>query len=193
MSAPTSVWTIGHSTRSIEALLDALKAHRIEMLVDVRRFPGSRRLPQFGEQSLREALAREGIDYQWIEALGGRRHPLPDSPNDAWRNAAFRGYADYMTSRAFADGFAQLWELATTQRTCMMCAEVLWWRCHRSLVSDALKVRGVEVLHIQGEQAATPHPFTSAARLEDGRLSYRAGEGRAANGREQAPQMRLDL
>ncbi|TLX55020.1 hypothetical protein DN824_20200 [Stutzerimonas nosocomialis] len=193
MSAPSEVWTIGHSTRSLDALLEVLRAHRIEALVDVRRFPGSRRLPQFGERPLREALAQEGIDYIWIEALGGRRRPAPDSPNDAWRNTAFRGYADHMASQAFAEGFARLWEIAARQRTCMMCAEVLWWRCHRSLICDALKVRGVEVLHIQDQKEATPHPFTSAARLEGERLSYRAGEGRAANGREQAPQLRLDL
>ncbi len=193
MNAPTTVWTIGHSTRTLDALLEVLRAHRIEVLVDVRRFPGSRRLPQFGEQSLREALADEGIGYEWIEALGGRRRPVPDSPNDAWRNMAFRGYADHMASQAFIEGFARLWEIAAGRRTCIMCAEVLWWRCHRSLICDALKVRGVEVLHIQDQKEATPHPFTSAARLEQGRLSYRAGEGRAANGRGQASQLRLDL
>lgn len=188
------VWTVGHSTRSIEAFIELLQAHGIEAIADVRRFPGSRRLPQFGEQALRESLAAAGIDYLWIGELGGRRRPLADSPNGAWRNTSFRGYADHLASEEFALGLRRLLELADRRPTAMMCAEVLWWRCHRSLVSDVLKVRGIEVLHIQDEQHLIAHPFTAPARLVDGELSYAQDAGEplrqdAGGGR----QARLDI
>jgi uncharacterized protein (DUF488 family) len=177
MNTPATVWTLGHSTRSIDAFLALLEHYRIEGIADVRRHPGSRRLPQFGSDALREALATRGIAYAWLPELGGRRRPAADSVNRAWRNSSFRGYADHLKSAEFAVGLARLLELASQRRTAMMCAEVLWWRCHRSLVSDVLKVRGIEVLHIQDEQHAVAHPFTAPARLIDGELSYVEGVG----------------
>jgi uncharacterized protein (DUF488 family) len=154
-----------------------LAHHRVEAVADVRRFPGSRRQPQFGEEALRRALAEHGIAYRWIEALGGRRRPRPDSPNIAWRNASFRGYADHIVSTEFAEGLSELLEVAAGQRTSMMCAEAVWWRCHRALISDVLCVRGIEVVHIIDETHAVVHPYTSPARIVQGRLTYVATEG----------------
>ena len=193
MKQPSAIWTIGHSTRSLEQFVEVLRQHRIEAIADVRRFPGSRRLPQFGGDTLRSALAEHGIDYCWFEALGGRRRAHADSQNQAWRNASFRGYADHLQSTEFAEGLARLLELAARRRTAMMCAELLWWRCHRSLVSDVLKVRGIEVLHIQDDTPAIPHPFTAPARLVDGRLSYVPGRGEALGKQARNEQISLDL
>ncbi len=190
MKTPACIWTLGHSTRTIEAFIALLQAHRIEAIADVRRFPGSRRLPQFGEQALCQSLAEAGIDYRWIGELGGRRRPAADSANVAWRNASFRGYADHLASAEFAAGLERLLELAASRRTAMMCAEVLWWRCHRSLVSDVLKVRGIEVLHIQDENPAEPHPYTAPARLVDGQLCYEPDRGEPARPERQR---RLEL
>ena len=166
------VWTIGHSNHTLQAFLELLQGHRLEALVDVRRFPGSRRQPQYGRERLCAALAERHVTYHWLPALGGRRRPLPDSPNTAWRNASFRGYADYMDSDAFAAGLAELIELARIGRTAAMCAEALWWRCHRALIADALRVRGIEVVHILGANNAVMHPYTSPAYIENGRLCY---------------------
>ena len=168
----STVWTIGHSNRPLEAFLDVLGHYRIEAVADVRRFPGSKRQPSYGQQSLRASLARRGIEYAWLPALGGRRRPRADSPNTAWRNASFRGYADHMASAEFAGGMDELLVLATELRTAMMCAEALWWRCHRALISDALCVAGFEVQHILDERHCGVHPFTSAARTVRGRLNY---------------------
>jgi uncharacterized protein (DUF488 family) len=157
------IWTIGHSTRPLGTFLAMLAQHRIEAVADVRRFPGSRRQPQFGGEPLRRALAEQGIAYRWIEPLGGRRRPLPDSPNVAWRNASFRGYADHIGSAEFAGGLSELLEVAGSLRTSMMCAEAVWWRCHRALISDVLCVRGIEVVHIIDETHAVrsirPYPL----------------------------------
>jgi uncharacterized protein (DUF488 family) len=166
------LWTVGHSTAPVEAFLALLRAHAIELLADVRSFPSSRRHPQFNRDTLRTALADAGIDYIHLPALGGRRAARPDSHNTAWRNAGFRGYADYMETDEFAAGVAELMALAHTRRTAVMCAEQLWWRCHRSLIADWLKVRGWEVLHILNAQQVQLHPWTRAARVENGRLSY---------------------
>ena len=193
MTEPATVWTIGHSTRSLEQFMDVLRYHQIEAIADVRRFPGSRRLPQFGESALREALQAHGLEYCWIEELGGRRRPLPDSPNEAWRNSSFKGYADHLQSEAFDRGLHCLLELAARRRTAMMCAEVLWWRCHRSLVSDVLKMRGIEVLHIQDDKAPAAHPFTAPARLVDGRLSYAIDQGESLRKEVGSGQISLDL
>ena len=176
-----SVWTIGHSNQPVERFLALLERHGIEALADVRRFPGSRRWPQFGAEALAQRLDERGIEYQWFEELGGRRRPLPDSPNDAWRNAAFRGYADHLASDEFAVGLTRLLALVARKRTVLMCAEVLWWRCHRSLVADVLQVRGFPVLHILDDKPPIEHPYTAPARLHEGRLSYREGEGRLLN------------
>jgi uncharacterized protein (DUF488 family) len=170
----TTIWTIGHSTRTIEEFLAMLTAHGIESLVDVRHFPGSRRYPHFGKQHLAESLSKAGIEYHHIPELGGRRRPKQDSPNTAWRNEAFRGYADYMQTEAFAGGIRRLVDLATQKRVAMMCAEAVWWRCHRGLIADYLKTQGYKVLHIQDATKAAEHPFTPAARIVNGKLSYRA-------------------
>jgi uncharacterized protein (DUF488 family) len=171
-SATQTIWTIGHSTRPIEEFLEMLAAFRIETIADVRRFPGSRNSPQYGQEQLAAVLANNDLEYVWLEALGGRRRPLPDSPNMAWRNTAFRGYADYMASASFEEGFAQLLEIASASRTAIMCAEAVWWRCHRSLIADALCARGIEVVHIMDAKHSTVHPMTKPARVVDGRLTY---------------------
>ena len=170
------IWTIGHSTWKIEELIALLEAHQICAVADVRQFPGSRRHPQFGQEQLSKSLARAGIEYLHFPELGGRRRAQPDSPNTAWRNEAFRGYADYMMGNDFREGIARLLKLARKQRTAIMCAEVLWWRCHRALIADNLKAGGHKVLHILGSGKTQEHPFTSAARILDGKLSYRAPE-----------------
>ena len=167
------IWTIGHSTRTLAGFIKILQAHKIEWLADVRQFPGSRRLPHFNKDQLAPALAQAGIGYEHFAELGGRRRARADSHNTAWRNEAFRGYADYMETIDFHHGIARLRALAREKRTAIMCAEAVWWRCHRSLISDFLKSEGGEVLHIFDGEKIEPHPFTSAARLVDGRLSYR--------------------
>jgi uncharacterized protein (DUF488 family) len=166
------IWTIGHSTRSLDEFLELLRANGIEALADVRHYPGSRRLPHFNRDALAEALPAAGIEYRHLVRLGGRRKPVPDSPNTAWRSEQFRGYADYMATDEFREGMDELLELAAARPTAMMCAEAVWWRCHRSLVSDWLKVRDHEVLHIVGPRKVEPHPYTSAASIVGGRLSY---------------------
>ena len=171
---PTTIWTIGHSTHAIEEFLRVLDAHRIEAIADVRRFPGSRKHPQFGREALEPTLAAHGIAYLWLPELGGRRTPSPQSPNTAWRNAAFRGYADHMAGEEFARGMAKLLALAADARTAILCAEAVWWRCHRALISDALCARAIAVMHISDAQHATAHPLTEPARIVDGRLSYAA-------------------
>jgi len=167
------LWTIGHSTRLIEELIEALKSFQIESLVDVRSFPGSRRYPQFGTTRLSESLRQANIEYLHLPELGGRRRARKDSLNIAWRNEGFRGYADYMETEAFRQGIERLLALSRDRRLVIMCAEAVWWRCHRSLISDYLKVKGVEVAHVIDATHSQPHPFTSAAQIIDGQLSYR--------------------
>ena len=166
------IWTLGHSTRTLEEFLGVVAAHELQAIADVRRFPGSRRHPQFAREALEQSLPAAGLDYEWLPELGGRRRPLPDSPNTAWRNEAFRGYADYMSTSEFAGGFDKLLALAARRRTAMMCSELLWWRCHRSLLSDAMKAGGHDVLHILDQSPPKPHPWTAPARIVDGRLDY---------------------
>jgi uncharacterized protein (DUF488 family) len=172
MADSVTVWTIGHSTLPIEEFIPLLSANGIAVLADVRRFPGSRRHPQFGAEALGAALRDAGIRYEAFPDLGGRRDPRPDSVNLAWRNASFRGYADYMETPEFRAAIERLVSMAQPQRTAVMCAEAVWWRCHRGLIADYLKAAGREVLHIGASGPPTPHPYTSAARLIDGRLSY---------------------
>ena len=169
-----TVWTIGHSTRSLEAFLDLLARNGIEAVADVRRYPGSRRWPHFAREPLARALEGRGLDYVWLQELGGRRTPSPQSSNTAWRSAAFRGYADYMATEAFAEGLDRLVNLASGLRVVVMCAESLWWRCHRGLIADALRWLGFDVIHILGPGSTAPHPYTAAARIVRGRLSYSA-------------------
>ncbi|MDB4881213.1 MAG: hypothetical protein JWL60_2659 [Gemmatimonadetes bacterium] len=175
MTTPATVWTIGHSTRGSDELCGVLAAHRIQLVADVRRFPGSRRHPHLAPGQLGPSLAGQDIDYRWIPELGGRRRALPDSPNTGWRHPAFRGYADHMGTGEFADGLYELLMLAHGQRTAVMCAEVLWWRCHRRLVADLLVSMGLGVVHVQDAVRAEPHRIAPPARLVRGTLSYAAG------------------
>ena len=167
------VFTVGHSTRSGEEFVEILKAHGVELLVDVRSFPGSRRYPQFNREALRESLTQAGIEYRHEPRLGGRRAPRADSHNTAWRNAQFRGYADHMETEMFRKGVEDLLELAVDARVAVMCAEAVWWRCHRSLLADYLKAEGHTVLHILDEKKIEEHPYTPVARIVDGKLTYR--------------------
>ena len=171
--AVNKIWTIGHSTRALEDFVAALEAHGIKALADVRSLPGSRRYPQFNKEALAQSLSERGIRYEHFPELGGRRKTKPDSKNTAWRNDSFRGYADYMETEEFRRGVERLVDLAVTP-TAIMCAEAVWWRCHRSLISDFLKTRGFEVIHIFDEKKSEPHPFTSAAQIVNGELSYAA-------------------
>jgi uncharacterized protein (DUF488 family) len=169
-----AVWTIGHSTRPLEGFLELLARNKIEAVADVRRYPGSRRWPHFARVPLAMALDNCGLVYMWFPELGGRRTPRSDSPNTAWRSAAFRGYADYMATEAFAEGLDRLVNLASGLRTAVMCAESLWWRCHRGLIADVLRWLQFEVIHILGPGSTASHPYTVAARIVSGRLSYSA-------------------
>src|SRR5690348_13314364 len=176
MVLPETIWTIGHSTRSAEEFLALLARNKIEALADVRRFPGSRKYPHFNVESLAHTLRGAGIEYAPFPELGGRRKPRPDSPNTAWRNDAFRGYADYMQTPEFVLGIERLSALARRKRTAIMCSEAVWWRCHRGLIADWLKVRGVRVLHIMDASHTVEHPYTSAAQVKDGELDYRVAK-----------------
>ena len=169
---PTTLWTVGHSTRTREQFLAVLEAYSIQTLADVRRFPGSRRCPWFGSDALARDLAEVGIEYHWLAQLGGRRKVRAGSHNGGWRNASFQGYADHLDSDEFATGMAALLELAARRRTVIMCAEALWWRCHRALIADVLKLRGIEVVHILDASHVQAHRYSAAAQVHDGRLSY---------------------
>ena len=167
------IWTIGHSTRELEVLIAMLQSFAITLVADIRSFPGSRRYPQFNKEALEKSLPENHIQYLHIKELGGRRKALPGSLNAAWRNAAFRGYADYMETSDFRKGIQILEEAALKQKTAFMCSEAVWWRCHRSMVADYLKVQGWKPMHIMDIGKAIEHPFTSAATVLDGRLTYR--------------------
>lgn len=168
------IWTIGHSTRSWEEFLGLLRENGIECVGDVRRFPGSRKYPYFSADTMAKELPKSGIAYVPLPELGGRRKPRPDSPNDAWRNSAFRAYADHMESGEYALGRLKLIETASRLRTTLLCSEAVWWRCHRGLIADDLKVSGAKVLHIMGRSKTTAHPYTSAANISNGQLIYHA-------------------
>ena len=167
-----SIWTLGHSTRSFEGFLLILKDFNIEVLADVRTLPGSRRYPHFNQEYMLPALAEAGIRYVHFPELGGRRKPSPDSVNTAWRHPSFKGYADYMQTPAFEGGIERLTSLATIDRTAFMCSEAVWWKCHRALISDYLKVRGWTVIHILEVAKGEEHPYTSPARVIQGELFY---------------------
>jgi uncharacterized protein (DUF488 family) len=166
------IWTIGHSTHSMDDFLALLKSHQIQAVADIRRFPGSRRLPHFNLENLHESLTQSGISYHHFEKLGGRRTPRPDSRNSGWRVMAFRGYADYMETDEFKRAAEELQQLAKQQRVVFMCSEAVWWSCHRALVSDFLKHNGWTVLHIMSVSKADEHPWTKPARIADGKLVY---------------------
>lgn len=175
MADQLTIFTIGHSNHSLDAFLALLQQHRIETLVDIRRFPGSKRHPQFSRESLSAALQAQGIEYLWLEALGGRRQRQkdgPPSPNEGLRHPSFRNYADYMLTDGFRQGVAKLLEIAEVRRTALMCAEALFWRCHRRLVSDYLTANGVGVQHIFPNGEVKPHEMTPEARVENGTVTY---------------------
>jgi uncharacterized protein (DUF488 family) len=174
-SVSLTIWTIGHSTRSGDDFRRLLALHEIELVADVRRFPGSRRLPQFGGEALARDLAVDSIDYRWIPELGGRRRSTEPSMNEAWRHAAFRAYADHVASEEFAIGLAELLMLAGGLRTTIMCAEVLWWRCHRRIIADVLTAIGVEVIHLRDEGPGEVHRLAPPARIVRGALTYATG------------------
>lgn len=166
------IWTIGHSTHPFEKFVSLLKSFQIELIADIRSFPGSRRYPQFNKESLAEKLPEVQIEYIHCKELGGRRKTRPDSINDGWRLDAFRGYADYMETEDFKIAVKQLEKMALRKRTAFMCAESLWWSCHRSLVSDYLKVNNWKVFHIMGEGKGDEHSYTRPARIVSGKLFY---------------------
>lgn len=170
---PVTVYTIGHSTRSSEEFLQLLQSHGVQQLVDVRTVPRSRHNPQFNQDTLPATLAGAGVLYAHLPELGGLRKARPDSINDAWENASFRGYADYMQTPEFAAGLERLLALARERPTVVMCAEAVPWRCHRWLIADALTVRGVPVRHILGPRRADLHRLHPLARAEGGRIVYR--------------------
>jgi uncharacterized protein (DUF488 family) len=169
---PTTVWTVGHSTRDFDDFVALLDAYEIELVADVRRFPGSRRLPQFEASALAERLSAEDIAYCWFPSLGGRRRPNPASRNVGWRHPAFRAYADHVATEEFAAGLFELLMLASGLRTALMCAEILWWRCHRRIIADVLVSLGITVVHIRDESVAELHRLALPARLVRGRLAY---------------------
>src|SRR3954467_11654397 len=167
-----TIFTIGHSTHEADAFLELLRGARIELLVDVRRFPSSRRLPWFNSGDLERSLRNAGVEYLHLEALGGRRDPVPDSPNGGWRVGQFRGYADHMATPGFGDAVDRLTALARERRTAVMCAEAQWSRCHRRLLSDALLVRGWDVEHVGARGELAGHDLTDFAVADGERLTY---------------------
>jgi uncharacterized protein (DUF488 family) len=167
---PLCIFTIGHSTRTLEELVGLLRENGVERLADIRRYPGSRRYPHFSRDALSQSLPEHGIEYVHVPELGGRRKPLPDSPNTAWRNDQFRAYADHMATDEFRSAVDEL--LASAKRTCVMCAEAVPWRCHRNLLADDLTRRGVEVIHIVGPRSFRRHALIPHARIEQDRVVY---------------------
>ena len=173
------IWTIGHSTRKIDTFISLLEENGINLIADVRSFLGSKRYPQFNKETLAKSLQEHGIHYEHFAELGGRRKPKSDSRNIVWRNASFRGYADYMETEEFGKGVKRLVDLVNSAgSTAIMCSEAVWWRCHRSLISDYLKVSGIEVIHILDAKKTELHPFTSAACIVGGTLSYASDRDR---------------
>lgn len=167
-----AVWTVGHSNQTLDKFIALLNSFGITALVDIRSLPGSRRYPHFNKEVLEVSLPENGILYFHLKGLGGRRPVKKDSKNTAWRLPAFRGYADYMETDDFKAAAKQLESIAIESRTAFMCSEVLWWRCHRSLVSDWLKVNGWNVFHITGSGKVTEHPYTQPAHIVNGKLTY---------------------
>ena len=166
------IYTIGHSTHTLEEFVAMLKSFNIELLADIRSFPGSRKFPHFNKENLPPSLAENNIEYIHLRNLGGRRKVNPESCNTGWRVAAFRGYADYMETENFEKAIKELEQIASEKRVAYMCAEAFWWRCHRSLVSDYLKHNGWTVLHIMGVNKSTEHPYTAPAKIMNGKLNY---------------------
>lgn len=172
MEQQKTIWTIGHSTKSFEDFVEMLHFFKIERVVDVRSFPGSRKFPQYNKENLTETLPKNNIQYTHLRELGGRRKVKKDSKNTTWRVAAFQGYADYMETNEFKEGIKLLEDIAGKEKVAYMCSEAVWWRCHRSMISDYLKVHGWKVMHIMAVGKKEEHPFTGPAHLENGELSY---------------------
>jgi len=170
-----SIYSVGHGTRPIEEFLAVLRAAGVTTLADIRSAPGSRRHPQFGLAALAASLAEDGVEYVHLRGLGGRRDAAPDSPNVALKVDAFRGYADHMSTKEFAADYARLVATARKEATAFMCAETLWWRCHRRLLSDRLTVDGWDVVHLLAPGKSEPHRLWDVARVADGRLVYDGG------------------
>ncbi|MBS1588181.1 MAG: DUF488 domain-containing protein [Bacteroidetes bacterium] len=170
-STPT-IYTIGHSTHSLDLFIAMLQSFTIELLADIRSLPGSRKFPQFDKENLALSLPQAGIEYDHLADLGGLRKAKKDSHNMAWHNASFRGYADYMETPEFLLGIEHLERLARQKKTAIMCSEAVWWRCHRSMVSDYLKSKGWNVLHIMSEGKSQEHSYTEPAKIINGKLSY---------------------
>ncbi len=166
------IYTVGHSTRPADEFLAIVRAFRIELVADIRTVPRSRRNPQYDQESLRRFLAEHQVGYVHLPALGGLRHPRKDSPNTGWTNASFRGYADYMQTREFQAAVEDLISRAAQTETAIMCAEAVPWRCHRSLVGNALLVRGIDVEDIMSEKNSKPHKFTAWARVDGLQVTY---------------------
>jgi uncharacterized protein (DUF488 family) len=172
--------TIGHSSHSLEQFLALLRQHDVQALVDIRRFPGSRTFPHFNRERLAPAVGESGIEYHWLESLGGRRSKRASdtaSPNAGLRNASFRHYADYMLTDEFRAGFEQLEQIAAEKRTTIMCSESVFWRCHRRLVSDYVTALGGAVRHIFPNGEVRPHALTAGAKLSDGSVIYPSEPG----------------
>ena len=169
------ILTVGHSNHEEQEFVELLRGAGVELIADVRRYPGSRRQPHFERHALAGVLLEAGIHYRWLgESLGGRRKPQPDSPNGAWESEQFRGYADHMATKGFAEGLSELEALAREQRGALMCAEAWWVRCHRRLIADALTARGWHVLHLDSNGRLNVHEMTDFAVVEDGRVTYPA-------------------
>lgn len=166
------IWTIGHSTHTLEEFVNMLHSFQIKHLVDVRTLPGSNKFPQFNLENLEISIPKNGISYVHMKDLGGLRKKNPASKNTVWRNQSFRSYADYMETADFHEGLAHLKKLALTARTAYFCSEAVWWRCHRSMISDALKADGWEVCHIMAVDKCSPHPYTQPAKIVNGKLTY---------------------
>ena len=170
------IFTIGHSTHSLEEFLAILDSFEIKVLIDVRRYPGSRRSPHFKKENLMLSMPENNIEYHHFEDLGGRRKVGKDSKNTGWRLLSFRGYADFMETETFRNAIEELMEIAGSSRVAYMCSEAVWWSCHRALISDYLKVRDWRVTHIMGLQKSMEHPYTRPAEIIDGKLQYPAKE-----------------
>ena len=166
------LWTIGHSTREISEFIEILKFYHIKQVVDIRALPGSNKYPHFNNDRLKESLSEFGLEYKYIKQLSGLRKRIKDAPPNVWKNKSFSNYAAYMETADFKEGIDQLTNYALRAPTVIMCAEVLWWRCHRSLIADYMKSIGWDVINIQDSKTKIPHPYTSAASIIDGNLSY---------------------
>ncbi|MGF7231851.1 DUF488 family protein [Arachidicoccus sp.] len=172
MKKPSTIYTIGHSTRDLDDFLFLLTKNKIELLADVRSFPGSRKYPQFNRENLAVCTPEVGVEYMHFKDLGGRRKLNKGSLNTSWHNTSFRSYADYMETKAFKNATAELIKIAKEKKTCIMCSEAVWWRCHRSMIADYLKSKNWTVFHIISSEKMQEHPYTQPAKIINGKLVY---------------------